>query len=270
MITKQQKPLLGRTRLDNKKLNLINFLVSIIVLGTGLLLFLEFHIGDGAFRKEYLGVGKYFWLFIHQTAAIVFTLGFVLHILAHRGRLAEIVRRWRKDLPAAIKIRTLEQIVLSGVLLIVTWAGFYPWITMPGATLEVGTYHGWIDIHTRIGLFLLIGISIHMVRRLPRLFTTGHGGPMPGSKEMETLGIQMNYQDKKKAAKRSRNKSTRFIIADTTRCEACWVCLDECDFNVLGKLNIWIHKHVIIKNADACRGCKKCVAVCPNGVFLPL
>jgi 2-oxoglutarate ferredoxin oxidoreductase subunit delta len=66
---------------------------------------------------------------------------------------------------------------------------------------------------------------------------------------------------------RSRKRSTKYIIADTSKCEACWVCIDECEYNVLGKVNLWFHKHVIIKNGDECRGCQKCVAVCPNGVF---
>ncbi|MDR1460528.1 MAG: 4Fe-4S binding protein [Campylobacteraceae bacterium] len=29
---------------------------------------------------------------------------------------------------------------------------------------------------------------------------------------------------------------------------------------------LW-HKHIVIKNAENCIGCKKCIRVCPNKVF---
>ena len=67
--------------------------------------------------------------------------------------------------------------------------------------------------------------------------------------------------------KRLRRNSTDYICADTGKCKACWVCIDECKHGVLRKLDLWFHKHVVIKNAEKCRGCKRCIAVCPNGVF---
>ena len=257
-------------RLGNSELNLINLICSILVLGTGLLLFLKYHIGDGAFRNEYLGLEKKVWMFIHQASAVIFIAGFVLHILAHWNYLARVVGKWRSGLRSSIKIRISEQVLLLGVLMIVAWAGFFPWLTMPGATLKVAAYHSWIDIHTRVGLFLLIGMSIHIVRRWPRIFKLRVRGDRAKPRKMETSETQMTNRNKKAKTKRSKNRSTKFIIADTSRCEACWKCIDECDFNVLRKLNILIHKHVIVKNAEACRGCLKCVAVCPNGALQPL
>lgn len=50
-------------------------------------------------------------------------------------------------------------------------------------------------------------------------------------------------------------------------CVACWQCVDECLKNVIGKVKILWHKHVVFKNADACIGCGKCIKACPNGVF---
>ena len=65
----------------------------------------------------------------------------------------------------------------------------------------------------------------------------------------------------------SKIRSTRFITINTRKCEACWECIDECKGNSLGKINLWFHKHVVIKNENDCCGCKKCIAVCPNDVF---
>jgi len=66
---------------------------------------------------------------------------------------------------------------------------------------------------------------------------------------------------------RLRGSTTKYIRADFRRCKACWDCLDECKWDVLGKVDVWFHKHVVIKNAEDCRGCQKCIAVCPNKVF---
>ena len=67
-----------------------------------------------------------------------------------------------------------------------------------------------------------------------------------------------------------RRKRTKYICADTSKCKACWDCIDECKYGVLGKVNVWFHKHVVIINAEKCRGCKSCIDVCPNGVFEPV
>jgi len=69
---------------------------------------------------------------------------------------------------------------------------------------------------------------------------------------------------------RRRRKSTEHIWADTSKCQACWTCVDECEYGVLGKMDLWFHKHVVIKHAENCRGCQRCVDVCPNGVFKPV
>jgi uncharacterized Fe-S center protein len=69
---------------------------------------------------------------------------------------------------------------------------------------------------------------------------------------------------------RSRRNSTDHICADTAKCKACWACIDECEYRALGKVNLWFHRHVVIKNADKCCGCKRCIAVCPNGVLKPV
>ncbi len=66
---------------------------------------------------------------------------------------------------------------------------------------------------------------------------------------------------------RTQTHRTNHIIIDTSKCEACWDCVDECKHSTLGRVNLWFHKHVVIKNAENCHGCKKCIDVCQNGVF---
>ena len=69
---------------------------------------------------------------------------------------------------------------------------------------------------------------------------------------------------------RSKRNRTKYIYLDPSKCKACWDCIDECKHDVLGKVDIWFHKHVVIKHAENCRGCRSCIAACPNGVFEPI
>ena len=42
---------------------------------------------------------------------------------------------------------------------------------------------------------------------------------------------------------------------------------DNCPRDVIGKVGFLWHKHIVIRNADNCIGCKKCMKSCPSGVF---
>jgi 2-oxoglutarate ferredoxin oxidoreductase subunit delta len=67
---------------------------------------------------------------------------------------------------------------------------------------------------------------------------------------------------------RDRDKlRTKFIELDTQKCQACWKCLAGCKNNVIGKVDIIIHKHALIKNPENCTGCLKCVKACEFGAY---
>ena len=159
----------GRKKNSNRTLNIINVCISILVFGTGLILLTQFHMGHGAHHKEWLGLGKAWWLFLHQFSAVGFLCGSLVHLKRHWPYLKTVFKRWRINLPPKIKSRTFRQALLLAITLVVLWAGFYPWLTMPGATLEVATFHQWIDIHARVGIFVLIGMGVHIIRRWRRI-----------------------------------------------------------------------------------------------------
>ena len=60
---------------------------------------------------------------------------------------------------------------------------------------------------------------------------------------------------------------TGHVWANTRRCKACWVCINACPKQVIGKVGSLWHRHVVFKNSEDCIGCKKCVQTCPYGVF---
>jgi hypothetical protein len=162
---------MGKKARVNRRLNILNLFIAILVFGTGLVLFVKFHVGDGAHRREWLGLGKVFWLVIHQASAIGFLIGFAIHIQMHWKYIRMVVKRWHVNLPRRLKSTTRNQILLLIATLVVMGAGFYPWIVMPGATLEVETYHNWIDVHNIVGIIFLIGVAMHTTRRWRLFFT---------------------------------------------------------------------------------------------------
>ncbi len=67
---------------------------------------------------------------------------------------------------------------------------------------------------------------------------------------------------------RNRNQmQTKFIELNTQKCQACWKCLSNCKNNVIGKIDILVHKHALIKNPDDCTGCLRCVRICEFGAY---
>jgi ferredoxin len=60
---------------------------------------------------------------------------------------------------------------------------------------------------------------------------------------------------------------TKFIELHTEKCTACWKCIANCKNNVIGKIDIIVHKHALIKNLENCTGCLKCVKTCESGAY---
>jgi len=66
-------------------------------------------------------------------------------------------------------------------------------------------------------------------------------------------------QTKRKTRKQA---GTQFIQLDTTKCKACWKCIDICPRKVIGRINLPWHKHALIVKSNNCIGCWKCIRVC--------
>jgi len=60
----------------------------------------------------------------------------------------------------------------------------------------------------------------------------------------------------------SRRNTTKYIYLDTSKCKACWKCVEACPNGVIGKINLLFHKHAKINQPDLCKGCRKCVNAC--------
>jgi 2-oxoglutarate ferredoxin oxidoreductase subunit delta len=73
---------------------------------------------------------------------------------------------------------------------------------------------------------------------------------------------------KARGRERKRGNLNAPIRINTRLCKACWVCINACPKQVIGKVGFLWHKHIILENPLNCTGCGKCIKVCPYGVFI--
>jgi 2-oxoglutarate ferredoxin oxidoreductase subunit delta len=66
----------------------------------------------------------------------------------------------------------------------------------------------------------------------------------------------------------SRHTETLYIRLDTSRCKACWDCVQTCPRGVLGKVDLRFHRHARIGRAENCKGCLLCLDVCSHHAIL--
>lgn len=64
------------------------------------------------------------------------------------------------------------------------------------------------------------------------------------------------------------HKETPYIRVNTSRCKACWNCVNACPQGVLGKVDIPFHHHVRIVQAEKCTGCLLCFDACLHQAIL--
>jgi len=61
---------------------------------------------------------------------------------------------------------------------------------------------------------------------------------------------------------------TLFISLDTSRCKACWRCVQVCPQLVFGKVDFLFHRHARIDRAENCKGCLLCLEACSHQAIL--
>jgi len=65
----------------------------------------------------------------------------------------------------------------------------------------------------------------------------------------------------------SHRVASAFVDLDRSRCRACWECAAVCPEGVIGKMEVWRHRHAVINAGDRCKGCLRCVKVCTTAAL---
>lgn len=67
--------------------------------------------------------------------------------------------------------------------------------------------------------------------------------------------------------RRGGSATTPFVTLDRSRCDACWECIAVCPESVLGKVDVWHHRHAVVRAGDRCQGCGRCIKACTAGAL---
>lgn len=130
---------------------------TFLILGSGLFMFIAFHIGPGSVATEFAGISKNAWRDAHRIAAVLWMALIALHLYRHTGVLQRLVTRFPR------RAGQLLLLTLGGVVSI---TGLAAWCVLPhGVPSLAETRHAWIDVHNIAGLALLIGTIHHLGHR---------------------------------------------------------------------------------------------------------
>ncbi len=67
--------------------------------------------------------------------------------------------------------------------------------------------------------------------------------------------------------RRQRKQATAYIEIERKNCDACWKCIPACPKMVIGKIDIFFHKHARIRHGEKCNGCLKCIKACEKNAI---
>ncbi len=155
--------------------NHFRLLVDVVLLATafltfasGLVLFLRFHMGGGAFRTSALGLTRLAWLNLHRLPALLLVAVLGLHLILN-GRAFR--SRLRNGFARKSQARAVPELVLYGTFWTAALTGIVAWFFVSGsAPIEGPVPFGWlyparhhvVEVHHIVALVALV-LAVHHV-----------------------------------------------------------------------------------------------------------
>jgi hypothetical protein len=148
--------------------DIVLLVAAFLTFASGLVLFLGFHAGEGAFRTSALGLMRLSWLNLHRLPAMIVVFAMGLHLtLNGRG----FVARLRNGFARKSKSRALPELVLYVTFWTVALTGIIAWFFVAGSAPLAGpvplgwlhpTRHHVVEVHHTVALVAL-PLAVHHV-----------------------------------------------------------------------------------------------------------
>lgn len=144
-------------------------LSSLLVFVTGLVLLLGFHVGQGRFRAELLGLSRLTWLNLHRLPSVLVLLCLAAHLALHWRTLTA---RLQRMLTRTTRSRDRGELVLYLAFTLMAVTGLAAW--MSGSPPLIGPValgaipqprHAVIDAHFLSGIISLLLAAHHVGHR---------------------------------------------------------------------------------------------------------
>jgi len=147
--------------------NLGLFFSSIFAMFSGLLIQIEYHMGnhsDKLIDKNVLGLDYSDWSSFHKFSIVMLTIFVAIHLSLHW--------KWYKTVIAKRLLNKNKQVItLTIIFFVVAITGFVPWIIDLAEGNEI-IRKAFIEFHDKIAIILSIYFILHIVKRLKWFLTS--------------------------------------------------------------------------------------------------
>jgi len=149
-------------------LDVVLLLAAFLTFASGLVLFLGFHAGQGAFRTSALGLTRLAWLNLHRLPGLIVVATVGLHLTLNW---AAFVARLRNGFARKSKSRAIPELVLYVTFWTVALTGIVAWFFVHGSAPLAGpvppgwlnhTRHQVVEVHHIVAL-LALPLAVHHV-----------------------------------------------------------------------------------------------------------
>lgn len=131
---------------------------SLVVVFSGLLIQIYYHIGDQDFTSVIFGFKHFGWLQVHKVSSSLFAVFMLHHIIT--------LQKWYKVvINKKLYSKHRQVITFSVISLLVTLTGFIPWF-IDILSDEHKLSFILIEIHDKIGLVFVFYVLLHILNRL--------------------------------------------------------------------------------------------------------
>lgn len=236
---------IGLSERNRLYLNLCNLAFFLFAAFTGSVIQIGYHMHAIPDVQLIMGLNKAGWALLHKVSAAVFFAGMAIHCLANWKFIATNTRQIVSGIRKPFSSSSYWLFLISVPACLTAMAS---WLFFGG---NEQARFALVETHDKLGWFFVVFGLLHIIRR---------SGKMVGA-----------CRKPKQTEQTMRRKAgTKHICLDLGKCQACWMCLDACPKDVLGKINIVIHKHIKIVNRNNCTGCLKCLRACDYGAIIAL
>jgi hypothetical protein len=156
-------------------LDVVVLVAAFLTFASGLVLFLNLHRDEGAFRMSTLGLTRLAWLNLHRLPALIVVSGIGLHIALNWKA---FIARLRHGFSRKSKSRAVPELILYVTFWTVATTGIVAWFLVDGSAPLAGpvplgwlhhTRHHVVEVHHIVGLVALLLAAHHVGHRWHRM-----------------------------------------------------------------------------------------------------
>ncbi|MBK7213869.1 MAG: DUF4405 domain-containing protein [Bacteroidales bacterium] len=148
-------------------INLALLLSALIMIYSGLLLQVEYHLGNHGnivTENTVFGISYYGWSSIHKVSIVILSMLMIYHLYLHRKWYSSVFKK-------RLVLRNKQVLMLSVLFVFVALTGYIPWIIyLQGVNIIYRK--AFIEIHDKLAIILTIYIILHIIKRLRWFLTT--------------------------------------------------------------------------------------------------